>query len=179
MWRVDHPQLVGTELFDLQEQGSGVVMTGWVVAAFDGAPCAVSYEVTADSQWITRRAVVTMSSESGRTVEIEHDGAGHWSVDGGERLALSACRDVDLGISPCTNTLPIRRLGLEVGELAHLDAVWVRFPEMKVEVLTQTYERLGDRMYRYTSPSFQRDIEVDDAGLVVRYGDDLWQAIEL
>jgi hypothetical protein len=99
MWRVDHPQLVGTELFD--------------------------------------------------TVEMNTTPAG---------------RDVDLGISPCTNTLTIRRLGLEIGELGHLDAVWVRFPEMNVEVLTQTYERLGDRMFRYTSPGFQRGIEVDDAG---------------
>ena len=71
-----------------------------------------------------------------------------------------------------------RRRAAEAGVEVEF-AVWGRFPEMKVEVLTQTYERLGDRMYRYTSPSFQRDIEVDDAGVVVRYGDDLWQAIEL
>lgn len=32
-------------------------------------------------------------------------------------------------------------------------------------------------MYRYTSPGFQRDVEVDADGLVVRYGDDLWQAV--
>jgi hypothetical protein len=112
-------------------------------------------------------------------VELCRDQDGRWWRDGAESEEVRGTVDVDLGFTPATNTLPIRRLGLEVGELAHLDAVWVRFPEMKVEVLTQTYERLGDRMYRYTSPGFQRDIEVDDAGVVIRYGDDLWQAIEL
>ena len=43
-----------------------------------------------------------------------------------DRLALSAhldgCPDVDFGWTPATNTVPIRRLGLEVGETASITA---------------------------------------------------------
>jgi len=176
VWQVVHPQLTGTELLDLEQRGTDFVLRGWVVGEVDRAPLAVAYEILTDGQWTTRRVTVTVSPE-GRTLAIEHDGNGRWTVDGDERPDLSECRDVDLGISPSTNTLPIRRLGLEVGEFAHLEAAWVRFPEMTVEVLPQTYERIGQRMYRYTSPGFQRDVEVDVDGLVVRYGDDLWQAV--
>src|SRR5690606_30533173 len=114
---------------------------GWVVGEVDRAPLAVAYEILTDGQCTTRRVTVTVSPE-GRTLAIEHDGNGRWTVDGDERPDLSECRDVDLGISPSTNTLPIRRLGLEVGEFAHLEAAWV-----------------------------------DAEGRVVRYGDDLWQAV--
>lgn len=179
MWQISHPQLTGTELLELEEQETEILLRGQIVAAIEGIPCAVSYEVSADSRWVTRRVGITMSSEESRILSIEHDGGGRWSVDGIERPDLSKCRDIDLGISPSTNTLPIRALDLEVGEVAHLDAAWVRFPQMTVEVLSQSYERIGDRMYRYTSPGFQRDIEVDGAGVVVRYGDDLWQAVDL
>ncbi|MFO7293600.1 MAG: putative glycolipid-binding domain-containing protein [Actinomycetes bacterium] len=177
MWQVAHPSLSGTELFELDERGTEVTLKGWVVAEVEGVPLAVAYEVVADGRWVTRRVFVTLSSED-RTLVIEHDGDGLWAVDGAERPDLADCRDVDLGISPATNTLPIRRLDLEVGELAHLEAGWVRFPAMTVEPLAQTYERIGPRMYRYTSPGFQRDIEVDDAGVVVDYGNDLWQAVK-
>ena len=179
MWRVAHPQLTGTELFALDESGSDPVLSGWVVAALDGNPCAVSYEVVADPTWVTRRVSVSLASDSDRRIAIDHDGQGSWSVDGLARPDLSSCRDVDLGISPSTNTLPIRRLALGVGEAANLDAAWVHFPQMEVGVLRQSYERIGDNSYRYSSPNFQRDITVDDGGVVLRYGDDLWQAVDL
>jgi len=179
VWNVAHPQIAGTELFELDERDSDVVLNGWVVAAVEGTACAVSYEVVADSGWVTRRVAVTLSSDSNRTLTIEHDGEGRWSVDGVARSDLSSCRDVDLGISPSTNTLPIRRLGIGVGDVAHLDAAWVRFPQMTVEVLSQTYERTGDGSYRYSSANFQRDLEVDEEGVVLRYGDELWQALDL
>lgn len=179
IWKVDHPQLTGTELFELDERDSAAVLKGWVVAAVDGSACAVSYEVVADPGWVTRSVVVTLFSDSDRALAIDHDGEGGWFVDGVHRPDLSACRDVDLGVSPSTNTLPIRRLRIGVGDVAHLDAAWVRFPQMTVEVLSQTYVRISDSSYRYRSADFQRDLDVDGDGVVVRYGDDLWQAVDL
>ena len=44
------------------------------------------------------------------------DGAGHWSRDGELLPAVENCLDVDLEWSPSTNTLPIRRLTIALGE---------------------------------------------------------------
>lgn len=177
MWTVDHPRLTGAELFELDESGEDVALRGWVVAALDGVECALQYEVKADAQWRTRRVEITILSEGNRTHTIEHDGRGNWLVDGSDRPELSTCLDIDLGITPSTNTLPIRRLGLGVGETGHLDAAWVRFPDLSVEVLGQSYERVSQSLYRYSSNDFQRDVVVDEQAVVLRYGDDLWQAI--
>ena len=83
---------------------------------------------------------------------------------------------MDLGFSPSTNTLPIRRLRLELGESAKVAAVWLRWPELIVERLDQTYERLAPDRYRYLSGRFSAELRVDDHGLVLQYGK-YWRAI--
>ena len=57
-------------------------------------------------------------------------------------------------------------------------AVWVRFPDLSVEALPQRYTRLDQRRYRYESDNgaFTTEIDVDDVGLVVRYGD-MWERL--
>lgn len=81
--------------------------------------------------------------------------------------------DVDLAISPSTNTLPIRRLHLVPGEEREIDVVYVEFPTLCVRRGRQRYTRLRDvgdqAQYRYTSGSFTVDFVVDDTGLVLDY----------
>jgi hypothetical protein len=86
--------------------------------------------------------------------------------------------DVDFEISPVTNSLSIRRLNLKVGESAQSTAVWVRFPGLRLERLRQRYTRIDDTRYRYEAPElgFTSQLEVDKAGLIVKYGD-LWMRI--
>lgn len=177
MWSIKHPSLTGTELFELKEDSSGTDLRGWVVALVDGVGCAVEYEVAVDEGWMTRRVDVTLHRGDTRTLGIEHDGRGRWSVDGVSNPDLEGCLDVDLGVSPSTNTLPIRRLNLDVGAEANLDAAWIRFPELVVEVLPQSYQRKAESVYRYRSDSFEADLEVDDQGVVLRYGKALWQTV--
>jgi hypothetical protein len=85
--------------------------------------------------------------------------------------------DIDLGFSPSTNLLPIRRLKLAVGEEAEVRAAWLSFPSLRFELLSQMYRREAERTYRYESGggTFVRTLEVNAAGLVTSYPG-LWQA---
>ncbi len=177
LWLVAHPRITGAELFELEETNSEIRMRGWVVTRVDGIDCAVSYQVTADQHWVTRGVSVRLESGGTRMLELEHDGGGTWLVDGLPQPDLDGCLDVDLGISPSTNTLPIRRLMLVVGGKASLVAAWIRFPDLVVEGVPQSYERTSESVYRYRSDSFQAELEVDERGVVLRYGDDLWRAV--
>lgn len=132
-------------------------LEGDVVVVADGRPCVLRYRVQCDS-WRTR------------SVEVE----GWIGVDRVDLSftpdALDGCIDADLGFTPSTNTLPIRRLNLAVGEEANVSAAWLRFPQLTLERLDQTYRRTGERTYRYTSATgFTGELEVDEHGLVVSY----------
>ncbi len=56
---------------------------------------------------------------------------------------------------------------------------WVRFPELTVELLPQSYERLDERVYRYTSRDggFRADLTVDEEQLVIDY-EGVWKRSE-
>src|SRR5207247_1457892 len=86
-----------------------------------------------------------------------------------ERPDLQGCLDVDLGFTPATNTLPIRRLGLEPGGAAYIRAAWGLLPDLTVRAAAQRYDRLAERRYRYSSGPFASTLDVDEHGLVLDY----------
>lgn len=106
-------------------------------------------------------------------IDLMSDGAGRWRDGGGLALAhLDGAIDVDLSITPFTNTLPIRRLALAEGQRADIRAVYLRLPDLSVTVDRQRYTCLiRGRQYRYESldSDFIRDIDIDADGLVVTY----------
>jgi len=103
---------------------------------------------------------------------LEHDGQGSWR----DRPELDGCLEVDISITPLTNTLPISRLRLATGESREIRAVYIDMPSLQLSVMPQRYTRLGDRGYRYQSENFQADLILDDNGLVIDYPG-LWRRI--
>jgi uncharacterized protein len=85
--------------------------------------------------------------------------------------------DVDLESSACTNTPPVRRLALGVGETGESPAVYLRALDLGIERLEQRYHRVADdddttrRRFRYTAPRFDYDdhLVYDLHGLVLDY----------
>jgi hypothetical protein len=176
LWRrIDQPGHETSLLtFDRREPR----LEGTAVFAHDGQPCEMAYIITCDSVWHTLNVDVTGHVGGVRqSLFLERSPDGAWTVDGESRPDLDGCLDVDLGFSPSTNLLPIRRLDLDVGASANVSAAWVRFPELTVEVLEQTYTRVADDVYRYESAggTFGRDLYVHESGFVLSYPE-LWEA---
>jgi uncharacterized protein len=148
-----------------------------IVAKFQTDPFGAQYEILVDKSFRTRRlAVERIDGSKTSRVQIElRDNV--WTVSGKKRTDLRECTDVDIEASPVTNTIPIRRASLKVGERVDLTAAWVRFPSLVVEPLKQSYERLGARKYLYRSASgFTAELDTNDFGLVTRY-DDIWKEV--
>ena len=176
LWRrVDRP---GHEAARLARQPPHRLLGGTAVFAHDGQPCMLSYTVLCDEAWQTRSAKVAgWIGERVVDIELTADLSRRWWMNGVEHPELTGCIDVDLGFSPSTNTLPIRRLNLAVGAEAVVHAAWLAFPALTLRPLDQVYRRTGDRRYYYESAggSFSAEIEVNEAGLVTNYPG-LWRA---
>ncbi len=113
-----------------------------------------------------------------RTLHITANN-GHWTEDGREVPVVEGCVDVDLGWSPSTNMLPIRRLNLPVGgDSGIINAAWVKFPDLAIEVLPQRYQRLASDLYRYSSRNgeFAAEIRVDTHGVPIEY-EGFWRRV--
>jgi hypothetical protein len=105
-----------------------------------------------------------------KTLSLSVENRGVWHSLGQELREIHGCDDVDLAVTPATNTLPIRRLNLQVGSGESVIAAWVKFPDLAVQPLSQRYTRLTKDTYRYESNTgFSAEIVVDDLGLVTAY----------
>ena len=145
---------------------------GVVISGADGQDFAVRYQIRCDGSWILQHASIQIVGEQ-RKVELMSDGTGKWTDASGNRLpALAGAIDIDLSVSPFTNTLPIRRLQLAKGSSAEIRAAYVHFPDLAIVGDPQRYTCLEPlQRYRYESldSDFVREIEVDEDGLVVTY----------
>ena len=182
LWqRIDSP---GSDWCQLERKSDGWRLQGIVLAEVAAVPVMVDYAIALAPDWSTRTVEIAM--RLGDTIkprklrltvapdqrwQIEREPSLDPSLPRDEPMALHGLTDVDLGITPATNTLPIRRLAPAIGEGVAVTATWVRFPELTIEPLPQRYIRLAERRYRYESAggAFVAEIEVDDLGLVTTY----------
>jgi hypothetical protein len=174
-WR-HHSAREGFESVFLRADRSGYRLDGHTAAVDVGEPWVVHYLISLDERWTTRTARVFGWSRSGNhEVFLEADGSGRWHVNGGAVSELDGCIDVDLESSACTNTIPVRRLGLAVGQSAEAPAAYVRALDLQVERLEQRYARVVDdgshQRYDYHAPAFDFEscLVCDGAGLVLQY----------
>ena len=96
----------GVEYAEVETDPVG--LDGVVVFADEGLACAVTYRVTCDPSGITTSAVVRLRRAgviSSRELARRADGV--WTVDERVVPALGGLCDVDLSVTPSTNTLPI------------------------------------------------------------------------
>lgn len=91
-------------------------------------------------------------------------------VNGSFRPELEGCADIDLTCTPFAATVPIRRLGLAVGESAEIDVIAVDVETLGAVPRPTRYERIAVQAWRATSlPTGDvREYEVDARGLVVQ-----------
>jgi hypothetical protein len=128
--------------------------------------------VVCDAQWRTLSGRVTGWAGSATVdMALSVDAARRWFINGTECPEAAGGVDLDLNFSPCTNLLPIRRLGLSIGQSAEVQAAWLRFPGFTLEPLAQLYHRLDVTTYRYESAggTFVTELQVNPVGFVTHY----------
>jgi len=121
LWkRLDLP---GHEIARFDAVDNGWKLSGTAIFADPQGPCKLDYLVICDPAWRTSLAQVR-GLAAGRDIDLTAsvDAERTWRLNGSECPAVKGCVDIDLGFSPSTNLLPIRRIELAVGEKAEVRA---------------------------------------------------------
>ncbi len=175
----------GLEYLILNEEASGIRASGWIVATLDVKVVKIHYSVECAAGWRFQQLQMDLESEAGgqRKLSIQHLPQRNWSVDGRPRSDLEGCSDIDIMVTPFTNTLPIRNLGLAVNQPMIIRVAYITVPELEVSPMDQEYTRLDPGepparfRYRNLSSGYTAELDVDRDGLVVNYPG-LWRQIE-
>jgi hypothetical protein len=174
--RLDVP---GREEAHIEQTADGWRLTGRLEAEEASIRAQLTYVIDCEPDWRTRAAVVTgTASEAPVRFEFMADGEGHWTLNGTPLRLVEGALDIDLGFTPATNLLPIRRLDLAVGQRADVRTTWLRFPELRVEALEQSYQREAACVFRYDAlvdgERFEARLDTDEFGRVLHY-EGLWE----
>jgi hypothetical protein len=170
LWRkADHS---GHDICRLFKLANGWRLTGAAIFWDNSKPCHIEYDVAVDVGWKTRLAKV--SGYIGKKVldlHIASAAAARWKLNGVLTKSVTGCVDVDLGFTPATNLIAIRRLALKVGQGAEAPAAYLQFPEMRLVKLPQNYFRIGRSEYEYEAPTvnYSGTLQVLPSGAVSRY----------
>jgi len=163
----------GLEHLQLHSDGKAIHVDSLMIAQLNGDPLRIAYWIECDAQWRVRQARLELPMED-RRLALSSDGQGRWfDVEGRELKELEGCTDLDISATPFTNTLPIRRLGLKIGEKQAIRAAYIKVPEFHYCQVEQVYtclatDEIGTK-YRYESGAFKADLQMDRDGLVVEY----------
>jgi len=191
LWR--RLDAAGAEQVLFSDRG-GLHARGTMVSAVP-VPFVCRYDLYTDDAWVSARLEASVEGAGFvRQTRLER-AAGRWRVTATEQGDLDAALraaghpraglpgstepdrlapalDIDLGSSPLTNTLPIRRLGLleaPVGSVHTQTMAWVLVPSLEVIANEQTYTVLGSGKIRYSSGTFSAELSLDAEGYVTHY----------
>jgi uncharacterized protein len=140
----------------------------------DGEPFRLAYRLRWDDSGLLQQAELeALKGLEAASLSLQADGHGCWRNAHGELLShLDGCIDIDIWPTPLTNSLPIWRSHLQVGERREFRMAWVSAPELEVVAKPQAYTRLEERLYLFESldgTGFQAKLPVDEDGLVTDY----------
>jgi uncharacterized protein len=160
---------VGLEHLELTEEPGRIVARSVLIGEREGTAYGLRYEVELSPDWTFRW--LTVERADGAGLRLEADGRGGWRRDGAAAPELAGCIDIDISGTPFTNTLPIRRCGLALGEPQRFRMAWVPLDTLRPFADGQVYTRLGPTRVRYQSQdgAFEQVIETDGEGFVTLY----------
>jgi uncharacterized protein len=167
----------GREYYSLENcfvstAGSDWQISSVIIGMYKESIYKVEYLIRTTRKWETRSIELrSWNANTFRELKLEGDGMGVWHSDGKELDAFKGCIDVDISLTPFTNTLPIKRLQLPENESQEIKVIHFDVLADEIRSVTQCYTRLPEKKYRFENVpnDFEADIEVDEFGLVIDY----------
>ena len=151
---------------------AGGEINSTIVGLYEGNIYKVSYTIKTNEHWQTIFLAID-SQQNNKTdhTQLEGDGNGNWLYNGKKAEQYNGCIDIDIPLTPFTNTLPIRRLALHQNESSEIHVIYCDILAEQITPVCQKYTRISDAAYHYENVpnDFEATIQVDEFGLVVDY----------
>jgi hypothetical protein len=132
------------------------------------------YHVECSRMW--RTSMVQVGRRPGDAALTLRGADGKWTdAEGRPKTQLDGCIDIDISVTPFTNTIPIRRLNLKPGENKTIEVVYIELPSLSLRSAWQRYTCLRSSArgahYRFeaVASGFTAELEVDADRIVLDY----------
>ncbi|WP_428657261.1 putative glycolipid-binding domain-containing protein [Runella sp.] len=149
-----------------------VLVNSTIVGLYKNIIYKVDYQIKTNQDWEAFFVKITAQLNADTKIRrFQSDGKGNWTVNGQLVEEYNGCLDIDISLTPFTNTLPINRLKLAQKEERTIQVLYVDVLGEQLKPVHQKYTRLSRTEYNYANipKDFEATLTVDESGLVVNY----------
>jgi hypothetical protein len=163
----------------ITNKGSYYQVNGHISGADEGIAFHVQYTLQIDHDWVMQSVSIQFDSELPFSWSFTKDNEGRWQDEHGSMLPeLDDCVDIDIALTPFTNTLAVNRLRLQAGQSQEITVLYFNLPHNEFKPARQRYTNLGHGYYKFEAldTGFITVIQTDGDGFVTSYPG-LWKRV--
>ncbi|RAJ79264.1 hypothetical protein CLV59_106325 [Chitinophaga dinghuensis] len=161
-----------TEYFTLENKGLYKLAQGNITGIVRDLPFSIHYEVEITNDWKTDSFLIRSHGPDAKELKLTSNLLGQWyDKDGKQVTALDNCLDIDISLTPFTNTLPVKRLQLNNGESATINVIYILLPEFELQRVKQRYTKISQDTWLYENldSGFSSQLYFDSEGIMNDY----------
>lgn len=148
-----------------------IVIKSDITGKHDNISFSCQYHINAAADWkvISFRIIYTLSGVK-HTISASHTHKG-WMINGQVRPEFNNCTDIDITLTPCTNSLPVNRLKPQNNKPQQIEVLYIDVLENTFRITRQQYTKKSTSVYNFQNVpnDFEADIVVDNDGFVEHY----------
>lgn len=155
------------------ERGSKNIMVKSIVNGIKNThPVSVKYLLKLTNDWKVQSLKIKSLLDNKPDIYLKSNLNGKWFNENDNHLKhLQNCIDIDISVTPFTNSLPINRIKDKLKSRTELTVLYFDLINWEFKTVKQYYTRLKDQVYLYESASsnFKSKIYTDKEGIVLNY----------
>jgi len=155
----------------LTKTGTGSEIISTIIGDYANQIYKIDYRICANLKWETTFVNIRTQFDNLVNAMTLEKKDGKWSLNGEPKAELGNVPDIDISLTPSTNTLAINRLQLKDGDRQVIEVLYFDIFEKQIKLVKQVYGRLTRNQYVYENydGSFKAELIIDEQGLVVDY----------
>jgi uncharacterized protein len=176
IWKGIRPNT--TEYCSIKQEPNGIVVRGQITGLLEDRPINIYYAINLDKDYQINAVHLQCPFNNSFDVSLLHKDEKWYDLQGNHLSQYDDCDDVDISITPFTNTIPIRRLHLTLGESRKIPVIYIDPLENTLTRTLQRYTYMENSRYRYENltSGFVSEVITDSTGIVVEYPG-IWKMI--
>jgi hypothetical protein len=172
VWKRNEHANQSLEVLTFEILASHQTAKGRINGLIHGKPVSLAYQITLTNNWYVKELTIQSSLYDKSVIQLQSDLQGYWfDADGNEMPTLQGCFDIDISLSPFTNSIPIKRLGEQLLQRTALDVVYIDLMAWECKKVSQYYTKKISEKYLYEGVfrNFQADLIYSKDGFIQHY----------
>lgn len=155
------------------------VINGHISGSMEEQPVNIDYEITLDDSYDIKSVLVKSFYGDSFELNLVQNNKKWFDSSGNHLIEFDGCDDIDIALTPFTNSIPINRLHLKPGDYRNINVIYIDPEQKSITKVQQRYTHIESKKYRYENlcSGFISDVYVDSDGIVVHYPG-LWERID-